>query len=228
MSRRFRKGTKEGFLRDCDGHYYLNGIIIIFVTVVMSFMFLALFSALIPLLATPAYCAAMFIGIILSYHGLFFLYERIKKLLHYSCSRVPSDEELFENKSVKDRHNKIILSLLDIMNHEKIFLNSSLTLKDLAAVVSVQPYQLSRILNEDIGKNFADFINQYRIEEVMKRITDDSYSQFTILGIAYDCGFNSKSVFNSAFKKITKMTPTEYKKYISSEKMMKQLSQVHD
>ncbi|MEL7124489.1 MAG: helix-turn-helix domain-containing protein, partial [Bacteroidota bacterium] len=56
------------------------------------------------------------------------------------------------------------------------------------------------------------FVNTYRIDEAKKRLTDESYQQYTIAGIAYDCGFNSISTFNTTFKAMTKQTPTQFRK----------------
>jgi AraC-like DNA-binding protein len=72
------------------------------------------------------------------------------------------------------------------------------------------PHVLSRVINDGFGKNFFDFINTYRIEEFKRRADDPHYKNFTLLGIAYEVGFNSKSAFNRSFKKITGQTPREH------------------
>ncbi len=61
-----------------------------------------------------------------------------------------------------------------------------------------------------MGKNFSDFVNNYRIEEFKSKIQDPGNKKYTILSIAMDCGFNSKSSFNTVFKKLTGQTPTQY------------------
>jgi AraC-like DNA-binding protein len=103
--------------------------------------------------------------------------------------------------------------LQSYMEKEKPFLDSKLTIKQLADMLSVQTYQLSNILNDSLNKNFFDFINEYRVEEVKKQIRANK--NYTLLGIAYDCGFNSKSSFNRIFKNITGITPSEYLKSYS-------------
>ncbi|MBV6655045.1 MAG: AraC family transcriptional regulator, partial [Mameliella sp.] len=70
---------------------------------------------------------------------------------------------------------------------------------------------LSAIINSCLGKNFHDFVNEYRIEEVKRRILDPAYDHWSLLGIALDCGFNSKSTFNRIFKKFTGYTPRAFK-----------------
>ena len=98
-----------------------------------------------------------------------------------------------------------------LMETEQTFLDPELTLAGLAQRLEIAPHTLSRIINEEHSKNFFDFINGYRVEEVKKRLTDPQHEALSILGIAMDAGFNTKSSFNAALKKYTGMTPTEYK-----------------
>ncbi len=89
--------------------------------------------------------------------------------------------------------------------------NAGLTLRELAEALEVHPNELSRIINSGTGKNFNDFINTYRIEEVKRKMLDPIYDHITLLGIAFDCGFNSKTTFNRTFKNMTGQSPAEYK-----------------
>lgn len=102
-------------------------------------------------------------------------------------------------------------SLDDFMNSKKPYLNSELTLYQLAEQSDIPPHHLSRIINEYHHQNFFDYVNFHRVEEFKKRVTDPAYNNFTLLAIAYDCGFNSKTSFNRFFKKITGLTPSEFK-----------------
>jgi len=106
---------------------------------------------------------------------------------------------------------KIIDQLDDLMDKEKLFLNPDLTLKELSLKLKMHSNYISRIINEQFGISYNDFINKYRIEEVKKRLEDPVYSSSTVLEIMYETGFYSKSVFNTAFKKFTGMTPSEYR-----------------
>jgi AraC-like DNA-binding protein len=106
-------------------------------------------------------------------------------------------------------------SLLSVMNEEKLFLNPSVTLSDIAHKLELAPCYVSQIINESFQQNFCDFINKYRIEE-SKRLLIQPNQHLNILGIALDAGFNSKSAFNNAFKKHTGITPKEFKKNVSS------------
>ena len=105
-----------------------------------------------------------------------------------------------------------VTAITQYMEVDKPFLNSDLTLTMLAAELDIPTHHVSRILNEQFDRNFFDFINGYRVEDVKAKLVDPDYSHFSLLGIAYDAGFNSKSAFNRIFKKATGQTPSEYKK----------------
>ncbi|MEO1053463.1 MAG: helix-turn-helix transcriptional regulator [Bacteroidota bacterium] len=94
---------------------------------------------------------------------------------------------------------------------KKPYKNSNLSLKDLSQAVSIPTNHLSQVLNERVGMNFYDFVNYHRIEEAKQLLSDSDKADFTILEVAYESGFNSKSTFNTAFKKHTKMTPSQFK-----------------
>ncbi len=105
-----------------------------------------------------------------------------------------------------------IEKLMKLMNTGKPYLDADLTLPSLAAMLQIPSHQLSRIINDKLGLNFFDFVNQYRIEEVKAKINDPAFDNLSLLGIAFECGFNTKSAFNRVFKKLTGLTPSEYKK----------------
>jgi AraC-like DNA-binding protein len=97
------------------------------------------------------------------------------------------------------------------MVREKPYLNSSLSLNELAGAVALAPRHLSQVINEHFRQNFYDFVNSYRIEDAKQRLLDQSRNR-NVLEILYEVGFNSKSAFNLAFKTHTGLTPTEYRK----------------
>ncbi|GAA4466225.1 hypothetical protein GCM10023189_47920 [Nibrella saemangeumensis] len=96
------------------------------------------------------------------------------------------------------------------MKRYKPYTNPSLTINEMANRLKLQPHVLSKVINEGFQKNFFDFINHYRVEELKKRMEDPRYKNYTLLSQAFDVGFNSKTSFNRAFKKITNQTPSEY------------------
>ena len=96
------------------------------------------------------------------------------------------------------------------MQRQKPFTNPDLTLAELALQLRMPPHVLSKLLNEEYQKNFFDFINYHRIEELKSRLNDPRFRSFTVLSMAYEVGFNSKTAFNRSFKKLTNQTPSEY------------------
>ena len=101
-------------------------------------------------------------------------------------------------------------SLIQLMDSEKLFLDSKLSIKTVAEKLEISVNHLSQVINQESGKNFFKFINEYRVEEAKKLLLDQSNKKYTILAIAYDCGFNSKSSFNTIFKQYTGKTPSDF------------------
>jgi YesN/AraC family two-component response regulator len=95
------------------------------------------------------------------------------------------------------------------MEEQKIYLEPQLSLKDMANQLRSNPSVISAAINQNFGKNFNDFVNEYRVKEFQTRQLLPENKNFTLLAIALDCGFNSKSTFNRSFKKITGKAPRE-------------------
>ncbi len=102
-------------------------------------------------------------------------------------------------------------ALIHYMKQEKPFLDSDLKIEGLAKAMDIPTHHLSQIINQSFKKSFQDFINQYRVEEFKNQILRPNNSNKTILAIALDSGFSSKSSFNRIFKSHTGMTPYEFK-----------------
>lgn len=100
----------------------------------------------------------------------------------------------------------------DLMNKQKPYLDSKLTLNELASELGYSNHQLSQVINLNEGKNFYQWVNQYRVDAVMAKLSESP--TIKVLDVALDCGFSSKSSFNFVFKKLTQMTPSEYKQTI--------------
>ena len=104
------------------------------------------------------------------------------------------------------------------MQAGRFYQEAELSLRSLAETIDVHPNELSRIINMALGKNFNDFINEYRIKEVIHKMQDPAYDRITLLGIAFDAGFNSKTTFNRAFRQMTGKSPQEYKSDLKKER----------
>lgn len=130
-------------------------------------------------------------------------------------TELPSEEEprKYEKSGLsEDKAAAYLTSLLQLMEKEKPYLDSDLTLHKLAGILQVSPHHLSEVLNRKLNQNFFDFVNKYRVERVKSDLINPGKNNLTLLALALDAGFSSKSSFNLIFKKHTGVTPTEYKK----------------
>ena len=119
--------------------------------------------------------------------------------LKYSKSKLSTSEK-----------KQILDQITAIIEKEKLFIYPNLTIAELSKKVNISSRNISQVINENKNQNFYDFINSYRIKEAGKLLNGNS-KDLTVLEILYEVGFNSKSSFNTAFKKIYKITPTEFK-----------------
>lgn len=112
------------------------------------------------------------------------------------------------------RHDadQVLQHILKTLEDKKMYLQADLTLDSLARQLKLSAKTLSVVLNVCLGRTFHDLINEYRVAEFKQRVLNPRFRHYTLLGIAFDCGFSSKSTFNSVFKKATGATPKEYYK----------------
>jgi AraC-like DNA-binding protein len=140
-------------------------------------------------------------------------YLGLKKPESLLVTGTPRLARKYENLNMTpERSERYRQKLLHCMETEKPFMDGDLTLQKLAKKLSVPPQHLSRVINERLNQNFVDFINTYRVEEAKKRLVDPAKKHYSVLAIAEEVGFNSKSSFNLVFKKHTSMTPSEFRK----------------
>ena len=125
------------------------------------------------------------------------------------------DERTATETKLSDKTKPYHTRLTRLMNQDKVYLDQDLNLKSLADQLDISSGYLSQIINQYEKKNFFDYINSHRVNEVKSKIRDDKYQHMNLLGIAYDSGFKSKSTFNLAFKKHAGLTPSAFKKSIS-------------
>ncbi len=136
-----------------------------------------------------------------------------------------SSETDEDSNSEKIKYQRSILSesdmlfifkrLTDLMDKERLFTNPELTLGETAQKLNIHPNYLSQVINSVAKKNFYDYINFQRVEEFNRLAQDPKNQKFTLLYLAFECGFNSKTSFNRNFKKIMGMSPSEYLKQIN-------------
>lgn len=139
------------------------------------------------------------------------------------------DTPVFAISNVQEQHSKesselstkadeYYKHLKELMETDKIYENTNLNMTILSEKTNISNGYLSQIINQKEGKNFFDFVNSYRIEAVKEKILDPKYDHYTILALAQEAGFKSKSTFNSYFKKSTGQTPSEYRRKNSTSK----------
>ena len=131
---------------------------------------------------------------------------------------IPEEDPIkYQRSGLKKKDIKGYVEKVDQhMIVSKPYLDRELTIYDLSRQLQIPRHILSEVINEHMGKNFYNLVNDYRVEEVKSRLETDDYKHLTILGIAFDSGFNSKSSFNTIFKEKTGSTPSEYLKTISA------------
>jgi AraC-like DNA-binding protein len=103
-------------------------------------------------------------------------------------------------------------NILSNLRDTQSYLDPALSLKELADSLQMPPVQLSQTINSQLGKNFNELVNGFRVEAVKEKLLDTSQAHLSILGIAFECGFNSKATFNRTFKQLTGFTPSQYVK----------------
>ncbi|MEO1011902.1 MAG: helix-turn-helix domain-containing protein, partial [Bacteroidota bacterium] len=136
-------------------------------------------------------------------------YAKLHKSLEAPSGAIPNDIK-YDLKGQTRR-------LAEFMKRERPYLKPDLNLKEMARELKISRGQLSEIINLGFGKNFNDFINQYRVETVKNMIMDGKHGQLSLLGIAYESGFNSKATFNRVFKKMTHNSPSEFLKTLKRQ-----------
>jgi AraC-like DNA-binding protein len=162
--------------------------------------------------------------------GFFFIaYHSVKQKEIYPFNEAQKEEinEIITETDIPAENRKKLLpdeklkeaktELEKLMERNKPFFDCELSLIKLAHQMNTSTHILSYVINNGFDENFYQFVNRYRVEEAKKLILNPKMSHFNLIGIAYEVGFNSKTVFNTTFKKYTELTPTEFKKTMVSE-----------
>jgi len=122
-------------------------------------------------------------------------------------------KQKYESSKLKDFQKEAFVKKLKIyMATQKPFQQPELTLAQLSEAIKIPAHNLSQVINEKLNCNFLDFVNGYRVEDAKEKLVDAKFEHYTIVSVAFEAGFNSKSTFYAAFKKMTGMTPSKYRK----------------
>lgn len=189
--------------------YFLYGV--------ASLVLLWLGEYVIPHLSDYAY-AGYFLGV---YYLAYFVLRQ-KEIFPFTAHQTQEIIEVMEEiKATEEKRNALfphidlkneITRLNELMQSQKPYLDNELNLPKLAQHFERSNHELSFILNDGLRENFYEFVNRYRVEESKRLLLDSQYRHLNMLGIAFEAGFNSKTAFNTAFKKMTGKTPSEYRK----------------
>ena len=203
--------------------YVVGGLGFVWIIVIISNVLVRF-----PFLSITAHDHIIYLALTMS---VFFLgYYGIKQQAIYSheptldmkkASTAPTRKKetanQYQHSGLKQEEaEKHALKVQEYFSSDKPFLNGKLSLGEVSEYMDISVNHLSQVINEQLGMSFFDFVNSYRVEEVKARLSDSKYENYTLLGIAFDSGFNSKSSFNSIFKKFTGSTPSQYASRINS------------
>lgn len=149
----------------------------------------------------------------------FLFYFIAFKLLRKDSRILPRKEtDKYKNSNLNpELVEKYKAAIISAMENDNMFLNSKLSIHEVSEKLHIPRQYISEVLNMYMDTSFHDFVNRYRVEEFIKRLKNEQYNHFTLLGIATEVGFSSKSSFNATFKKVKGLTPTQYKKTLADK-----------
>lgn len=134
-----------------------------------------------------------------------------KPEIHFEQVLVKANRK-YDNSSLSQTKALNLIKKLDsLMTSEEVFLNNEISLVSLSKKLDVTPHHLSQALNEQLGQNFYDYINSARVNRAKEMLLDNGFQKTPIIDIAYQVGFNNKTSFNNAFKRYTKVTPSQFR-----------------
>lgn len=158
------------------------------------------------------YIVLLFLIFVLSFYGL---YQR--KLKNVEPEPV-SSKTPYQNSSLTDDSKSLIQEKIEAyMQKEKPYLNFEMNMEMLSNAIKVPKYQITEVLNTQMGKNFFQFVNEYRVAAV-KQMLENPDNPYSIESIGYECGFSSKSSFYTVFKNLTGKTPNAYRNAVKENK----------
>ncbi|SEB46935.1 AraC-type DNA-binding protein [Tenacibaculum sp. MAR_2009_124] len=201
----------------------LNWLVYIIGAIIFTSITIAIFNSIYFGLPLNLYANIIMLGIafFIAYHSLrqkeiFPKNEKHRK----EVISIEKDEKKFDiikRKLIEDEDLVRLKSKLNsLMKESELYLNHDVNLASLSEEMKVTTHQLSYIINKGFNQNFFQFINTYRVQKAKELLSDTSTDKLSILGIAYESGFSSKTTFNTTFKKLTNQTPSEFKKQRSN------------
>lgn len=190
--------------------YFVYGIGVVIVTWMVDILWIPQ-PTINASVAAPIYFLAIFF---LGYHVL-----RQAEIYPYQAQQVDDISLILADSASSTRKQLFTDTLLEnlkqklsaLMAEKKPFLNNELSLPELAAAMHLSTHELSHLINEGFGENFYQFINRYRVSESKRLLLSEQNAHLSMVGIAFAAGFNSKTAFNTTFKKMTGLSPSAFK-----------------
>jgi len=173
------------------------------------------------LLALGLLCLLWLFNELFSFAVAFVLIEMAAEVMLKPDNSVPLQLPMADTWDAKEKGRR----LKEAVATGRLYVDADLTLTTLAVKLGLHPHDLSKILNQGLKKNFSDFINEFRVREVARKMHDPAYDRLTLPGIAYESGFNSQRTFHRVFKEVTGKTPLEYKSSLRKELPIDKLAQ---
>lgn len=144
--------------------------------------------------------------------GILCLTLAVGGILQQNMLNIQFDQESDPPDEPFELDQTTISRIIDVMKKNKAYLHPQLTLKEFSDLCNLPPRVVSKHINVSQGTSFIDFVNEYRVEDVKRRLLSSEYNHLTMEAIAYESGFNSKSTFNRIFKKFVGLSPGQYRK----------------
>jgi AraC-like DNA-binding protein len=154
------------------------------------------------------YVATLILTFVLGFYG-------IRQDEIFTTEKQIPREKYQQSNLNSEKKEKIKEILLEYFKTHKPYFNSELSMQTLTEELKIPKHQLTEVLNTVIGKNFFQFVNEFRVEATKQKLADPNNDKFSLEAIGYDCGFSSKSSFFSVFKNISGQTPMQFKNSIS-------------
>ncbi|WP_299247323.1 helix-turn-helix domain-containing protein [uncultured Aquimarina sp.] len=227
--KRFKTLTKENYSNLTDKHiswinYLLYGIFVVILINIFIEVYSILSQGKLSTNNILTTISLIVMVVYLGYHGIsqsqILLPNYIQNNLRKKNNAKASVKQPTHHLANADKNEieTLKMQLIQLLEDEQPYLDENLSLKKLAEMIPTTDRKLSALLNFHFNTNFYDFINAYRVKEIQTRLGKQEFNKYTILALAFDSGFNSKSSFNRIFKKETGLSPSAYKKQLLNKK----------
>lgn len=216
--------TEKSLVNIKWGKCLINGYVLIVLTTIVLFPLMVLYPKNFNLLyllniaiATPYIYIIAFKGImqpaIWQIKTIVSKKETGQQIFDQAEGEEATDEkQILQKAGLSDiKISELVSKITMTMEDEKLYQETELTLHSLARKLDCPPYQVSQAINDGMKKNFYDLINSYRVEEAKRLLLHPKNRNYTVLSVGFEAGFNSKTTFNTVFKKFTGLTPTDFR-----------------